>query len=196
VQIRRLGFVPAQVKLEAGGDTSLLVHLIPTAQALAETMVAVSQAYRSLELNGFYRRLQDKEKGINAGHFITLEEIEQRKPYRVTHLFDGLAGVKMQRIISASRGGPETCLRLDPECIAPSGSNNCAVTVYLNGMRLNALRGPKSGEIGEMSWASGIDNLVSWSAVSGIEVYSSASRIPPEYQRMSGLCGAILIWTK
>ena len=185
LQMRRIGFAPTNLRIEAGTDTTVVVTLIPTTQTLPGTMVSVPNVYRSLELHGFYRRLREKESGINAGHFITVDDIELRKPPRVTHLIDGLGGVRMARTGFGSR----RCLLEDPDCYAPVGPNNCAITVFLNGTRLNSLREAQS-------WATGIDNMISWSAVAGIEIYSSAGRIPPEYQRLSGLCGAIFIWTK
>jgi len=193
LQIRRLGFAPTDLRIEAGTDTTVVLTLIPLTQTLPGTKVSVTNVYRSLELHGFYRRMREKESGVNAGHFITVDDIEQRKPPRITHLIDGLGGVRMVRTQFNQR---DNCLRQDPDCIAPAGPNNCAITVYLNGTRLNPLRGPRQGEAGSVSWATGIDDLVGWSAVAGIEIYSSAGRVPPEYQRLSGLCGAILIWTK
>ena len=185
LQIRRLGFAPTDLRIEAGTDTTVVLALIALTQTLPGRTVATTSVYRSLELHGFYRRLRDKESGINAGHFISVDDIEQRKPPRVTHLIDGLGGVRMAR----TGFGSSACLIPNSDCIAPVGPNNCPITVYLNGTRLNPVRASNS-------FATGIDDLVGWSAVAGIEIYSSAGRVPPEYQRLSGTCGAILIWTK
>lgn len=185
LQVRRIGFTPTDVRVEAGTDTTVTLALIPLTQTLPGRTVAGANVYRSLELHGFYRRLREKETGINAGHFISVDDIEQRKPTRVTHLFDGLGGVRMAR----TSFGSSACLIPNSDCIAPVGPNNCPMTVYLNGTRLNPVRESNS-------FAHGIDDMIGWSAVAGIEIYSSAGRIPPEYQRLSGTCGAILIWTK
>ena len=74
--------------------------------------------------------------------------------------------------------------------------NNCPMTVIVDGNRLNRLGGGEKNEVGAVSWATGIDDLVSPGSIAGIELYTSAGRVPPEYQRLIGNCGVILIWTK
>jgi hypothetical protein len=41
-----------------------------------------------------------------------------------------------------------------------------------------------------------VDDLVQPSHVSGIEIYTSPLRAPPEYQSLAGTCGVVLIWSK
>jgi hypothetical protein len=173
LDVRRIGFQPGRVQIAAGGDTSIAVVLFPVAQALPATVIADKSTSRSLDLSGFYRRLQDREKGINAGHFFTAEDIEGRKANRVTQMLEGVAGV-----------------RIVPSGIffVALGSNGCTMTVYLDRIRLNRLGGQGPPVL--------LDELVSPRAVAGIEVYTSPLRTPPEYQSLNGLCGSILVWTR
>jgi hypothetical protein len=200
LNVRRIGYRPGSVTVGAGGDTTVAVALIPTAQVLAAAEVRVTPVSRKLELNGYYRRLQDREKGINAGHFITEEEIEQRNPMRITQMLDGLPGVRVMRINTGSdqtlmrkAGGATTCMsHSDPRCWVPVGASGCPMMVYIDGRRVNDI----STLSNRNNYAVGTDESAPPSHVAGIEVYSSAGRVPPEYQSLGGTCGAVLIWTK
>jgi hypothetical protein len=175
LSVRRIGFHPAELRLDPGGDTTLSIQLVPLAVELEPTMITGTRPYRSLELAGFYRRLNERKTGTNSGEFITIEEIEQKKPYRVTNLFYGRPGLKM--------------IRIRADSWAPAGLNGCFMTVFLDRVRLNSLKERNS-------FVTDIDNLVGWSAVAGIEIYSTPGRVPAEYQSLAGTCGVILIWTK
>lgn len=65
------------------------------------------------------------------------------------------------------------------------------MTVYVDGKRLNSIR-----ERPGFNFAFGVDELALPTAVAGIEAYSSALKIPPQYKPLAGTCGAVLIWTK
>jgi hypothetical protein len=172
LDFRRIGYRVANVRLEPGGDTLINVVLAPTARTLAEGRITAQQTLRNLEMNRFYERLLARERGSNSGHFITLEEIEWRKPPRLTQLFGGLPGVKMSRVLSARTqgGSPATlpqCMGENPECMAPVNSSGCPLVVLLNGQRLNNRNSLRDGsrETGGVNFATGIDNIVGWSSV-------------------------------
>lgn len=193
LDVRRIGFRPRQVEVEASGDSTLAIELEPSIQQLAGTTVTAAQPRKSLELSGFYRRIQDREKGINIGHFITEEDIERRRPHRITQMLEAIPGVRVLRRQSNNIGEQTSCLsQHDANCWVPAGRLDCPMTVYVDGRRVNRLnvRGAAN------SYAHGIDHLAQTNHVAGIEVYSTANRAPPEYQMLSGTCGVILIWTK
>lgn len=190
LHVRRIGYRPRSLDLEIGGDTTVSIALVPAARVLSGTVVTATQPRKSLELSGFYRRTQDREKGINNGHFITEEEIERRNPQRITQMFEGMTGVRVARRPAPGTG--RSCLALnDPECSVVVGRGECPMTVYLDGKRLNPVtRTP------ETSYAFATDAVVPPSHVAGVEVYGTATRAPPEYQALNAMCGVILIWTK
>ena len=47
-------------------------------------------------------------------------------------------------------------------------------------------------------WSVGthIDEFVLPSHVAGVEIYTTPSKGPPEYQSLAGMCGVILFWSK
>jgi hypothetical protein len=197
LEFRRIGYLAADVQLAAGDDTTLSVALIPNPQLLPTAAVQVSERIRTLERRGFYRRMADREKGVNSGHFITAEEIEIRNfPTKFTALLEGAPSV---RIHIDDRG-----LR------TPLGMQNggCVMTTYLDGMRLVAYSSQRLSQptgfydrqnVGVRkpeSAGSGLDGLIQTGSVGGVEVYSRGNQAPPEYQSLNGSCGVILIWTR
>ena len=190
LRIRRIGFKPLNAKYEAGADTSLTLQLEPVARMLETAVIEATAVSRTLVLRGFYRRYQDHERGINAGQFITAEEIQQRSPNRITQMLEGRTGVKAARV---GGGGynrfAQNCLAASAMCFAPQGVGGCWMTVYLDGRRLNSIRGGSNSP-------GMVDEIVIPTHVAGMEVYTSPLRAPPEYQSLNGTCGVVLIWTR
>jgi len=191
LEFRRIGYLPTDFQLAAGGDTTLTVELIATAQLLSGTVVKVKEQMVKLERRGFYRRMTDREKGINSGHFITAEDIEKRNfPNRFTILLEEIPSVRIRNV-----GGS----------MGPTGSGGCVMTTYLDGARLVAyaqqsLTEPTGFYTGGPQRrpppGGGLDGIILTSTVAGIEVYSRGNQAPPEYQSLNGSCGVILIWTR
>lgn len=180
IEVRRIGFAPVDLKLAPGGDTSLTIAMFQIARTLKGLRIEAERLFRSLEFHGFYRRMQDREKGMNAGQFITAEDIERRKPYRVSHMLEGLHGVRLRQMKMGSW--------------VPLGLSGCPMAVYLDRVRINLDRVRMNSLAG--GEAVEIDELVGPTTVAGMEVYSTAVRAPPAYQTMNSGCGVLLIWTK
>lgn len=181
LEVRRLGFEPANVALPAGGDTSLFVTLTPVAHVLREALVQ-QERLRTLERRGFYSRLQDREKGINIGYFVTPEDLERRQPPLTTMLLEGIPGVRVSRV-----GG--NCQFIQ-RCYMPTGPGGCRFTIFLDGARITGLSAGPSAR-GDF-----LDELLAPSTIAGIEVYTRGVRAPPQFQTLSGNCGVVVIWTK
>jgi len=194
VHVRRIGFKPTNKEYPAGGDTSITLRLEPAARQLEAAVIEATGISRALELRGFYRRLQDREKGINSGQFITAEEIEQRNPHRIGQMLEGRTGVRMQRP-NQNPGGtpprsrtkstePKCTNPSDPRCWFPVGLNGCYMDVYLDGRRLSSTSMKDQPTY--------VDEYILPSHIAGIEIYTTPSKVPPEYQSLSGLCGVLL----
>lgn len=176
VDLRRLGFMPVKLTLPPGGDTAVVVIMQPVAQELSVARVSAERVIRNLEARGFYERMTDREKGINTGEFVTVEEIEVRRPIRITQMLDGRNGVRIRR-------GPKGSQ--DWKVLGPNG---CLPTLYIDGMRLHHL----TDQIMEDS----IDMILTPGSVAGIEIYSRGAKAPPQYQMLNGTCGVVLFWTR
>lgn len=170
-------------RLVPGRDTVIDVVMMPIPQLLAEAQVKAAATIRSLEIRGFYRRLDDRNRGILNGAFVTAEEIDQRNPPRISWMIDGLQGV---RVVKA-RNPLKRNYALAWDIL---GRRGCPMTIYLDGMRLNSLSQANN------SLRQYLDEIVSPTSVVGIEVYGTLGRAPPEYQSVSTTCGVVLIWTR
>jgi hypothetical protein len=174
--VRRIGFEPVELRLQAKPDTALRIVLKPIAVQLKEvTVVAAGAAYRSLDIHGFYARMRDAERGINHGYFITPEDIERRKPYATAVMADGFPTVHVAR---SGRG---------PMWDRILGSRDCEMSVYVDNIRVtNKLRGPSDF----------VNQLVPVGSMAAMEIYPRAVNAPPAYQSNNAACGVVLIWTK
>lgn len=179
VAIRRIGYLPARIRVERGADTTISVSLQRLGVLLSTQVVRAQQLVRTLELRGFYSRMLDMERGSLVGEFVTPEEIEMRSPQRVTQLLEQRRGIQVRRVNSC---------QVIATCYRVQGTGGCAATVYLDGQRLNSL-GTAGSDVA-------IDELIEVTGVSGIEVYPRGSSAPPKYQALGGTCAVVVIWTK
>ena len=178
ILVRRIGFEPAEVSLRVMPDTALRVRMKAVPVELKGVVVTGASAYRSLDTYGFYRRMEDAERGINHGYFVTPEDLERRKPNFITQMVEGYPSIRV--------GGPAGRPRGNPRSDVIQGTNNCTMTVYLDNIRISGGR------------IAGRDDFVNELAlpnhVAAMEIYPRGLGAPPQYR--SGTCGVVLIWTK
>ena len=183
LELRRLGFAPARFGLGAGGDTSISATLLLSAQQL-EAMSVRAKAPTSAHLRGFEERLFRRSRGITFGTFITAEEIERRRPARISNMLDEVPWAAVRQFGLSSNA-----------IYARTARGECPATVYIDGMRIMGELPLRNGEPLSGNPVA-IDNLVSPESVAGIEAYRTGFDAPPEFQSWNGTCAVILIWTK
>jgi hypothetical protein len=202
--IRRIGFSPEELKIDAAPDTAIRVRLTAFATSLPEQRITGRAAFVSLDLNGFYRRMRDAERGVNHGYFMTPEDFEFRKPYQITQMVEGLPAVfvkkdgsgnpKKEMLVGAPckpRTEPDpACVRIGSAMEGFSSSRvfRCVMTVYLDRVRIVGRVGGNPDDF--------VNEMVVPSSVAAMEVYPRGTGAPPEFQPMNGSCGVVLIWTK
>jgi len=120
-----------------------------------------SQDY-ALSLAGFYAR-----KGHGLGRFVTRDDIDQRHPANLSQMLTG-SGITMR------------CVRTVCVPVRTSSGRRCAVSVYLDGVRVENYN---------------ID-MIPPEDVLGLEVYRQGADTPAEFSKFSADCGALVIWTK
>jgi hypothetical protein len=185
LEVRRIGYRPASIEIAAGNDTTISVTMYAVPQRLAAVKVMAEQL-RKLEMAGFYERLANREKWGGSGQFLTPEDIELRKPHRVTQLLEGLNGVSTRR--------SDECATALVRCWVAVGHDNCVMAVYLDGHRLEPER--LDPTVPKNRHPVYIDELAHVADISALEVYSRPTQAPPQYQSDVGRCGIVLIWTK
>jgi hypothetical protein len=205
--VRRIGFSPEELTVDAAPDTAIRVRLTAAAVSLPEQRITGRAAFVSLDLNGFYRRMRDAERGVNHGYFMTPEDFEFRKPNLITQMIEGTPGVFFKRdhngnlrssiLVGAPckpyqvPGGPP-----DRSCVLVIGDNSgvgprsyrCLMTVFLDRVRIVGRTGAGGDDY--------VNDMVVPSSVAAMEIYPRGVGAPPEFQPMNGNCGVVLIWTK
>lgn len=122
---------------------------------------------------GFYDRMR---RGM--GWFVDSEEVERRKPWRVTDLVRGASGV---RVIPT--GTFESDIRIID---AQRLHGECPPTIYVDGFL--ARSSPRMEPA--------LTELVDGSNVAALEVLRRPSEIPPRYNGTNAACGVVLVWLK
>jgi hypothetical protein len=205
--VRRIGFSPEELTVDAAPDTAIRVRLTAAATSLPEQRITGRAAFVSLDVNGFYRRMRDAERGVNHGYFMTPEDFEFRKPHLITQMAEGTPAVFIKRDQNGNQrklvlvgapckpreipGGPP-----DRNCVLVIGDNSgagprlyrCLMTVYLDRVRIVGGAGAGGDDH--------VNDMVVPSSVAAMEIYPRGVGAPPEFQPMNGNCGVVLIWTK
>jgi hypothetical protein len=190
--VRRIGFSPEELTLDASPDTAIRVRMTAVATALPEQRITGRAAFVSLDLHGFYRRMKDAERGINHGYFITPEDFEFRKPNLITQMAEGNPAVYIRHNIL----NPREDIMVGTPCSSPSkmcvpvGPSllRCVMTVYLDRVRIVGKMGNAPDDF--------VNELVVPTQVAAMEIYPRGVGAPPEYQPENGSCGVVLIWSK
>jgi hypothetical protein len=185
LDVRRIGFKPFYGKLDFPDTGITLQVVLPRlAEQLGSVKVTTRKTASSLELNGFYKRWLDMQKGATSAVFIGPEEIEKRNTSRPSMLLSGVSG------ISISRTG-------NGNSVAVTG-NSCPMAVVIDGRQVcpngGCLRDDptKSGLTDQNSVL--IDQIISVDALAGVEVYKRGGNIPSDFH-VDGDCGVVALWT-
>jgi hypothetical protein len=174
-----ISFAPlkADIELTAGDQIEVVLRLAVAATTLpAIEVIARSRAPDAyLERNGFYDR-----KAGRFGVFRTLEDIERRRPFTTSDLFQGVSGV---RVIYMGLQGKDIRMTRgeDP---------NCPPRVLIDNVIVR--RGGRTSSQGEPI----LDALLQPQDIQGIEIYRSPAETPQEFGGNQVTCGVVLFWTK
>jgi len=170
LHFRRLGFAPKSVDTEIGEGKTVAVAIVLEASATAIEGMTVEEITRRRQLlSDFYDR---SSRGF--GHFVTRDQIEKRNPMNLSDMMRMIPGARLTPI----RGGGQATLRFS----RAQGPRDCPPQYWVDGVK---------------TWNLNIDDIVPQD-VEGIEVYSGASTVPPQFNTKEGttICGVILIWTR
>jgi carboxypeptidase family protein/TonB-dependent receptor-like protein len=189
IYVRRIGFQPQTVELDEWPDSAIRVVLTAASRTLSTITIAAERS-QSLAIHGFYERMNDVERGINYGYFITPEDIEQRKGSRPSDLMTGIPGVRVRQV---KTGDPRFFKPSDRKGWEVQGPDFCRMEVYIDGVRLVNLGTTKQNLPDSHLF---LDDIVNLTSIAGIEVYPRSVTAPPKYQSLNGLCGVVLIWTR
>lgn len=155
------------VTVPSGRSVRVEIALTPAPVPLDSLSVTVEEVRpRWLERQGFYRR-----RDMRGGIFFTRDEIVEENPSRLSYLFRGEAGVKLEDGRIRPRHGPTTMVT-GPEC---------PIQFFVDGRRMHLPLGIDTYQPGD---------------VEAIEAYFGASRVPPQFNAGRAGCGAVVIWLR
>lgn len=197
--VRALGYGVLRTELTIESNEVIVKDftLARAAQVLAGTSVTAAPA-TSGKMAGFMER---KERG--TGHFITRDKLADAEGgFRRTGELIGMtpgtqlkrggskAWVASGRAVNQRGGGCAFCRSgglsaADRNAGAPPA---CYMDVYLDGAMVFNSAQPGNGLFDV--------NSIQPEQLEGIEVYSSASQVPAQYNRTANGCGVILLWTR
>ncbi|HEV7587058.1 MAG TPA: TonB-dependent receptor plug domain-containing protein, partial [Longimicrobium sp.] len=163
LMVRRIGYGD-QLRELALGAATLEVALQPEPVAMSGVEATGRRPPMSPPLQRFYQRL---DRG--HGSFVTREQIDRRKPRRLTDLFREIPGV---RVANTSRGDRLVMTGATPAMyrVGPGWeAGDCPVQYYLDG-------------VSYQPDIAGVPNDVRPDEVEGIEVYRRLSEVPVEYR--------------
>jgi carboxypeptidase family protein/TonB-dependent receptor-like protein len=171
LHFRRLGFAPKSVDADIPeGQTVALTVVLEASATEIEGITVEELTHRRQMLSDFYDR---SSRGF--GHFVTRDQIEKRNPMNLSDMMRMIPGARLVPL----RAGGQATLRFSR---AQLGNRDCPPQYWVDGVK---------------AWNLNIDDIVPQD-VEGIEVYSGASTVPPQFNTKEGttICGVVLIWTR
>lgn len=199
---RAIGYKPDSASTAFDGDETLVSDVVLKVALNELPTVAVRETTEPLPRGKMAAYEERKASGI--GHFVGRDLLAKDENRRLSEvLASNIPGLSIYRGGSSkswaasgrttSTGKCAMCRvtkqeMLDGPDIAAGAPLACYVDVYLDGAQVynSAARGTPLFNL----------NSISPSEIEAIEVYTSASQIPAQYNKTSGSCGVMLIWTR
>jgi hypothetical protein len=152
--------------VEGAGPVSVT---LPRLAAVLDTLKVVARSRSPLALSGF----EERRRSAGVGRFLTAADIERRRLWDTSHLFDYIPGLKRSR----SDSGEDVFL------MASAFGEGCVPAVFINGQLFQNLA------------AQDLDVMIEPRNIAAMEVYRE-TQVPPEFQAGLSGCGSIVIWTR
>ena len=176
--VRRIGYAPTSGIVEVPvADTLRLSYTLERSTYALDTVRINSRRVTMRMVDFEQRRLQ----GI--GQFITQEEIERRGSVQTSDFLRYMRGVQVSQNTTQIFGGTQVYSRREGGGFdANQQQQFCPMQVLLDGIIL-----PRYFNL---------DLLPPPKQIAGIEVYSGAATIPPQFGGVDRRCGVVAVWTR
>ena len=202
VVTRAVGFRPDTTVTTFDGDETMISDVVLKPPMTALPTVAVRETNKPI-VRGKMAAYEER-KAAGVGHFIDRALLEKDENRRLADvLASNVPGLSIYRGSSskswAASGRTTSSAKcafcrvtrqemLDATDIAAGAPLACYLDVYFDGAQIynSAARGTPLFNLNSMQAAE----------IEAIEVYTSASQIPAQYNKTSGGCGVMLIWTR
>lgn len=176
VVVRRIGYAPTSGIIQVPSADTLRVSYM-----LARS-VSVMDTIRTRERRVSLRTLEfETRRAQGVGQFLTQEDIERRGSVQISDYLRSMRGVDVQRQTQEAFGGTIAFSRREGGSFS-SGAGACAMQVVVDGII--------------MPQFFNLDLLPSPKQIAGVEVYSGAATVPPQFGGNDRRCGLIAVWTR
>ena len=177
LRVEHIAYSPVESTLAFPSGEEVTLDIVLSTQAIALEGIVVRDRRRTfLASQGFYDRV---ERG--TGLYIQREEIERRRPTKITDLIAGRPGIN---VISSWTG-----LEYDMRLTQRYGGENCQPSIYLDGVLIRYGGDRTEGDIM-------LSQVINPDHVEAMEVYISAAGMPIQFAGAASPCGAVAIWSR
>lgn len=175
---RRIGYAPTSSIIEVpASDTLRLSYTLLRSANILDT-VRVKERRVTMRMLEFETRRRQAQ-----GQFITQEEIDRRGSLQASDFLRTLRGLDVSRVTTQAFAGTQVYSKREGGGITSEMQQNvCAMQVLLDGIVL-----PKNFNL---------DLLPPPKQIAGIEVYSGAATVPPQFGGPDRRCGVVAFWTR
>lgn len=175
LRVTRIGFTDySSESVAVGAVETVTVEITLGLAAVPLDPIRVTARHSDPRLAAFHQRRLSRA----AGRFLTRSEIEGRSQARTTDVLRGIPGINIVSVRSRGTGGRTANL-----VSIRGGGSICEPAMFIDGMR--ARQHPMST----------MDDILSPSAIEGVEIYTATAAAPVQYAGDGG-CGVILFWTR
>jgi hypothetical protein len=172
VELRMLGFAAMTREVDIASGATVEMSVSMTAVVVALDTVNVSARAIPAYLRDFEER-----RARGGGKYFTRPQIDRMNPRSVTDILRRVPGFQFQPVRASDGFSVQT---------GRTGTRVCPVMYFLNGSPF-----PVGAD-------QSINSFIDPDVVVGVEIYSGASSIPPQFNSSmySSRCGVIVIWTR
>lgn len=176
--VRRIGYAPTSGIIQVPeADTVRLAYTLVRSDRMLDTVRVKERRVTMRMLDFEVRRKQGQ------GQFITQEEIERRGSLQTSDYMRSMRGVEVSRVTTQAFAGTQVYSRREGGGFDSNGQQQyCAMQVVLDGIIL-----PRNFDL---------DLLPPPKQIAGIEVYTGAATIPPQFGGPDRRCGVVAVWTR
>jgi len=176
--VRRVGYAPTSGIIDVpAADTLRVSYTLARSVSMLDT-IRVKEQRVSMRMLEFEQR---RSQGV--GQFITREEIERRGSLQTSDFLRYMRGVQVSTNTTQAFAGTQVFSRREGGGFSSDQQQQyCPMQVVLDGIIL-----PRYFNL---------DLLPPPKQIAGIEVYSGAATIPPQFGGPDRRCGVVAVWTR
>lgn len=181
---RMLGHLPVRMAVAIpAGDTIRANATLIRSDVVLDPIEVIGETPRP---RGDGLEAFEERRRMGFGKFIDSTEMHRSEHVRLDDL--------LQRHGVIIMGAGQRRIPVNPRYRSIGGSYNCAMSVFLDGVRIG--EGGRAGASSIDTERLDVRNLIRTHQLTAAEIYLGAASIPIQFGGASGACGAIVLWSR